>query len=116
MALYNLIKKKRKEKRRKLVKTATISTVVAGTIGAVSGLLLAQKSGKETIEDIKEKVDEVKAKSIDQSKKLKSNIEEAGIKIKDYLKEKKLVDNSSDYVIVSENDVIEEKEEINDVE
>ena len=56
MALYNLIEKKRKEKRKKIVKAAVLSTVVGGGIGALSGILLAPKSGKDTRDDIKEKV------------------------------------------------------------
>lgn len=89
MALFNLIEKKRKERKRKIVKAATVSTVVGGTLGVLSGVLLAPKSGKETRNDIKEKVDEVKSITIEQTKNLKSNVVEAKSKIKEYLKDKK---------------------------
>ena len=84
MALYNLIEKKRKEKRKKIVKAAVLSTVVGGGIGALSGILLAPKSGKDTRDDIKEKVNNAKAKTIEQSENLKNNVKEAKSKIKDW--------------------------------
>ena len=93
MALYNLIEKKRKEKRKRIVKTAAVSTLIGGTIGALSGVLLAPKSGKDTREDIKEKMNDIKIKTIDQSENLKNNVKEAKNKIKDYLKEKKEKEN-----------------------
>ena len=91
MALYNLIEKKRKEKRKKIVKAAVLSTVVGGGIGALSGILLAPKSGKDTRDDIKEKVNNAKAKTIEQSENLKNNVKEAKSKIKDYWKDKEAV-------------------------
>lgn len=113
VALYNLIEKKRKEKKRKLVRTATVSTVIGGAVGVLSGVLLAPKSGKETRNDIKEKVDEVKSMTIEKSKNIKSNVEEAKYKIKDYLKEKK--DNlNKEEIIVEDNN--EENNEGNDLE
>lgn len=110
MALYNLIEKKRKERKRKIVKAATVSTVVGGTLGVLSGVLLAPKSGKETRNDIKEKVDEVKSKTIEQTKNFKSNVEEAKSKIKDYLKDKKegLIEEVVE--TTEETQVIEESE------
>ncbi|MBD7914889.1 YtxH domain-containing protein [Clostridium sp. Sa3CUN1] len=110
MALYNLIEKKRREKKRKLVKTATVSTIVGGALGVLSGVLLAPKSGKETRNDIKEKVDEVKSITVEQTKNLKSNVEEAKSKIKDYLKDKKDGLKKEELVEVVED--IEESEEL----
>ena len=89
MALYNLIEKKRKEKIKILVNASVLSTVVGGGIGALSGILLAPKSGKDTRDDIKEKVNNAKAKTIEQSENLKNNVKEAKSKIKDYLKDRK---------------------------
>ena len=80
---------KRKEKRKKIVKASVLSTVVGGGIGALSGILLAPKSGKDTRDDIKEKVNNAKAKTIEQSENLKNNVKEAKSKIKDYLKNRK---------------------------
>lgn len=110
MALFNLIEKKRKEKRKKIVKAATASTIVGGTLGVLSGILLAPKSGKETRNDIKEKVDEVKSITVEQTKNLKSNVEEAKSKIKDYLKDKKDGLKKEELVEVVED--IEESEEL----
>ena len=62
---------------------------VGGGIGALSGILLAPKSGKDTRDDIKEKVNNAKAKTIEQSENLKNNVKEAKSKIKDYLKDRK---------------------------
>lgn len=67
-----------------------LSTVVGGGIGALSGILLAPKSGKDTRDDIKEKVNNAKAKTIEQSENLKNNVKEAKSKIKDYLKDRKI--------------------------
>ena len=119
MALYNLIEKKRKEKRKKIVKAAAVSTLVGGTVGALSGVLLAPKSGEDTRKDIKEKMNDVKVKTIDQSENLKSNVKEAKNKIKDYLKEKKDKENfSTQEVEINENDenLIEENIESDIIE
>ena len=91
MALYNLIEKKRKEKRKKIVKAAVLSTVVGGGIGALSGILLAPKSGKDTRDDIKEKVNNAKAKTIELLYNFTTFYGElqAKSKIKDYLKDRK---------------------------
>lgn len=119
MALYDLIERKRREKRKKIVKTAAVSTLVGGTIGALSGVLLAPKSGKDTREDIKEKMNDVKIKTINQSETLKNNIKEAKNKINDYLKEKK---NKEDFSIqeitINESDenLIEENNESDNIE
>lgn len=119
MALYNLIEKKRKEKRKKIVKTAAVSTLVGGTLGVLSGVLLAPKSGKDNREDIKEKMNDIKVKTIDQSENLKNNVKEAKNKIKDYLREKKDKENfSTQEVATNENDeiLIEENTESDIIE
>lgn len=119
MALYNLIEKKRKEKRKKIVKTAAVSTLVGGTLGVLSGVLLAPKSGKDTREDIKEKMNDIKVKTIDQSENLKNNVKEAKNKINDYLREKKDKENfSTQEVATNENDeiLIEENTESDIIE
>lgn len=108
MSLYNLIEKKRKEKRKKIVKAAVLSTVVGGGIGALSGILLAPKSGKNTRNDIKEKVNSAKAKTIEQSENLKNNIKEAKSKIKDYLKDRKDKKAITSEELEKEQDLTEE--------
>ena len=106
MALFNLIEKKRKEKRKKIVKAATASTIVGGTLGVLSGILLAPKSGKETRNDIKEKANEIKDNTIEKTRELKANAKEAKTKIKDYLKEKK------NKAVIEEETTIEQVEDI----
>lgn len=115
MALFNLIEKKRKEKRKKIVKAATVSTLVGGTIGVVSGVLLAPKSGKETRNDIKERVTDVKAKTVEQSKALKNNMKEAKEKIKNYLNNKKEKENASEQEIEIQEIVLSEETAENNI-
>lgn len=105
MGLYKLINKKRKQNKRKLVRNLTISTVVGGTAGVLSGILLAPKSGKETREDIKGKALEVKEETTEKAKELKRNVKEAKSKIKDYLNEKNKKEDSA----VDENIVCEDE-------
>ncbi|CAM2079134.1 MAG: hypothetical protein NSGCLCUN01_03346 [uncultured Clostridium sp.] len=114
MTLYNLIEKKRKEKRKKVIKTATVSTLVGGTIGILSGVLLAPKSGKDTREDIKGKIKDAKIKTINKSETLKNNIRESKNKINDYLKEKKnKEDFSRQEITINENSIKENNESDN---
>ena len=108
MSLYNLIEKKRKEKKKKIIKAAVVSTVVGGGIGALSGILLAPKSGKNTRNDIKEKVNSAKAKTIEQSENLKNNVKEAKSKIKDYLKDRKDKKAITSEEVEKEQDLTEE--------
>ena len=115
MALFNLIEKKRKEKRKKIVKAATVSTLVGGTIGVVSGVLLAPKSGKDTRNDIKERVTDVKAKTVEQSKALKNNMKEAKDKIKDYLNNKREKENASEQEIEIQEIVLSEETTENNI-
>lgn len=103
MNIYKLIeKKKREQKRKENLKKAKVAgiTVLGASAGALAGILLAPKSGKETRNDISTKSTEIKntivKKSTDmkeniteQVSKRKSNINEAKEKISDYLAKKK---------------------------
>ena len=110
MALFNLIEEKRKEKRKKIVKAATASTIVGGTLGVLSGILLAPKSGKETRNDIKEKANEIKDNTIEKTRELKSNAKEAKNKIKDYLQEKKNKSVDKEVTAIEEVEEVKENE------
>lgn len=109
MRLYNLIEKKKRERRKKIIKTAALSAIAGGTIGVLSGILSAPKSGKETREDIKKKFGDFKNETVEKKENLKRNISESKIKIKDYLNEK-----NKDKNIECEG--INENEEINTCE
>lgn len=103
MSIYKLIeKKKREQKRKENLKKAKVAgiTVLGASAGALAGILLAPKSGKETRNDISTKSTEIKntivKKSTDmkeniteQVSKRKSDINEAKEKISDYLAKKK---------------------------
>lgn len=104
MRLSQLLEEKRKAKKRQaMAKTATtvgITAVVGASVGALGGVLLAPKSGKETREDIKASAvdanEKLKVKAVEAKTKLnegiqvgKENLNEANSKIREYLKNKR---------------------------
>ena len=103
MSIYKLIEKKKKEQKRKEnLKKAKVAgiTVLGASAGALAGILLAPKSGKETRNDISTKSAEIKDTIITKSSdikeninervsKRKSDINEAKEKISNYLSKKK---------------------------
>ena len=103
MSIYKLIeKKKREQKKKENLKKAKMAgiTVLGASAGALAGILLAPKSGKETRNDISTKGAEIKnnivTKSTDMKEnisenvsKRKSDINEAKEKISNYLAKKK---------------------------
>lgn len=97
MRLSELIEQKRKEKvrqaNRKKAKTLAVGVAAGGAIGALSGLLFAPKSGKETRDGIKNTANDVsvkvKDKAIQTTDATKANITEAKAKIKNYIDSKK---------------------------
>ena len=111
MNLSKKIEDKRKAKQSaekvKKAKIATAGVVLGAVTGAVSGLLLAPKSGKETREDIKDasqqiaekinmKTVDVKGKVSEKLEDKKGNFIESKKKIKKYIDNKKSVENSSE--------------------
>ena len=52
MSIYDLINKKKKKQKAKMVKTAALTAALGVTAGATAGVLFAPKSGKETRENI----------------------------------------------------------------
>lgn len=104
MILNKMFEKRRKAKRRQaMIKTAKnigITAAVGTSVGAIGGVLLAPKSGKETRADIKNKAKEANDLVVTKSTKLKNslndgikekrnNIVDAKSRIKAYLEEKK---------------------------
>lgn len=120
MGIYKLIEKKKKEQKRKKVmevaKVVTASTV----LGATAGVLLAPKSGKETREDIKIKSGEiagkVKEKSLDAKGKIgtkvessKADFKEAKDKVKEYLDKRKNCESEVELDEVDNEEVAHEE-------
>lgn len=94
MSLLQKIEDKRnrkiKEDRNKKVAIATVGISTGVVVGTIAGLLIAPKSGKETIEDAKNKVKESK------------------IKIKKYLDERKSKKSESEIVEIEPLKLVED--------
>ena len=74
MSIYDLINKKKKKQKAKMVKTATLTAALGVTAGATAGVLFAPKSGKETRENIANKSSETKDKLVKKTKATKAAI------------------------------------------
>ena len=74
MSIYDLINKKKKKQKAKMVKTAALTAALGVTAGATAGVLFAPKSGKETREDIANKSSENKDKLVEKTKATKATI------------------------------------------
>ena len=74
MSIYDLINKKKKKQKAKMVKTATLTAALGVTAGATAGVLFAPKSGKETRENIANKSCETKDKLVEKTKATKAAI------------------------------------------
>ncbi|MBY2478015.1 YtxH domain-containing protein [Clostridioides difficile] len=111
MSLSKKIEDKRKAKQRaekiKQAKVATAGVVLGAITGAVSGVLLAPKSGKETREDIKDAsqqiVEKINIKTVDVKDKMsdkledrKGNFIESKKKIRKYIDNKKNIEHSNE--------------------
>ena len=66
MSLLQKIEEKRnrqiKKDKNKKIAIATAGVATGAVVGTIAGVLIAPKSGKETIEDVKEKSNQVKNK------------------------------------------------------
>ena len=100
MSIYDLINKKKKKQKAKMVKTATLTAALGVTAGATAGVLFAPKSGKETRENIANKSSETKDKLVEKTKATKAatskkvsegkkDVSTAKEKISEYLASKK---------------------------
>ena len=74
MSIYDLINKKKKKQKAKMVKTAALTAALEVTAGATAGVLFAPKSGKETRENIANKSSETKDKLVEKTKATKATI------------------------------------------
>lgn len=101
------IKIKKDKKKKAAIATAGIAT--GAVVGTIAGVLIAPKSGKETIEDVKEKTNKVKNKINENIEDSKSKVKESKVKIKEYLDKRKsenkiveieplgIIDNAGDH-------------------
>ena len=80
MSLLQKIEEKRnrqiKKDKNKKIAIATAGVATGAVVGTIAGVLIAPKSGKETIEDVKEKSNQVK-------NKINENIEDTKFKVKE---------------------------------
>ena len=96
--------KKMKQDRNKKVAIATAGIATGAVVGTVAGVLIAPKSGKETIADVKGKLNE----NIEDTK---AKIKESKDKIKEYLDKRKSEKNDieeSETLELIENTKVEE--------
>jgi len=100
MSLLQKIEEKRnrqiRKDRNKKVAIATAGVATGAVVGTIAGVLIAPKSGKETIEDVKVKSNQVKTKISENIQDTKCKVKESKNKIKEYLAKRK-----------NENEVIE---------
>ena len=74
MSIYDLINKKKKKQKAKMVKSDALTAALGVTAGATAGVLFAPKSGKETRENIANKSSETKDKLVEKTKATKAAI------------------------------------------
>ena len=103
MSLLQKIEEKRnrqiKKDKNKKIAIATAGVATGAVVGTIAGVLIAPKSGKETIEDVKEKSNQVKNKINENIEDTKFKVKESKDKIKEYLAKRK---NEK-----SENEIVE---------
>ena len=111
MSLLQKIEEKRnrqiKKEKNKKVAIATAGVATGAVVGTIAGVLLAPKSGKETIADVKEKSNQVKNKISENIEDTKFKVKESKDKIKDYLAKRK---NENDIVEIEPLQLIENTE------
>ena len=111
MSLLQKIEEKRnrqiKKEKNKKVAIATAGVATGAVVGTIAGVLLAPKSGKETIADVKEKSNQVKNKISENIEDTKFKVKESKDKIKEYLAKRK---NENDIVEIEPLQLIENTE------
>lgn len=117
MNIKELIEKKKKEQKKKeqkkITKAVVITAVLSTAAGTASGLLFAPKSGKETREELINKVNETSEQVKEKVVVGKDNFIEAKNKIKEYLKDKK---NSEENIKTAAQIVAPSEENLEEVE
>ena len=79
-------------------------------VGTIAGVLIAPKTGKETIEDVKEKSNQVKNKINENIEDTKFKVKESKDKIKEYLAKRKNEKSENEIVEIEPLQLIENTE------
>lgn len=112
--------KKREEQRKIKIRCERNKKVAAATagvvLGAVAGILIAPKSGKETIQDVKEKSNQIKNKISENLEDTKDKLQKSKLKIKEYLANRKRSSLEMDVVENSEATTLTENETKTEIE
>ena len=87
MSIMDLIKKGKKNREKKVrakaLKNVAIGAAIGTTLGAVAGVFLAPKSGKENREDVVKAAQEIPVRAKEIVEKAKEKVEEVKEKIKE---------------------------------
>ena len=114
MSLLQKIEEKRnrqiKKDKNKKIAIATAGVATGAVVGTIAGVLLAPKSGKETIEDVKEKSNQVKNKINENIEDTKFKVKESKDKIKEYLAKRKNEKSENEIVEIEPLQLIENTE------
>ena len=101
--------KEGKDKNKKIA-IATAGVATGAVVGKIAGVLIAPKSGKETIEDVKEKSNQVKNKINENIEDTKFKVKESKDKIKEYLAKRKNEKSENEIVEIEPLQLIENTE------
>lgn len=114
MSLLQKIEEKRnrqiKKDKNKKIAIATAGVATGAVVGTIAGVLIAPKSGKETIEDVKEKSNQVKNKINENIEDTKFKVKESKDKIKEYLAKRKNEKSENEIVEIEPLQLIENTE------
>lgn len=104
MSLLKKIEERKKQQemltKKKNAKIATTGVALGAITGVVAGIILAPKSGKETIGELKDGSKKIKDKFERQTKDTKIKINESKTKIKNYLKDKKNLNKATEEELI----------------
>ena len=104
MGLYKMIENKKKEQKRKkkakTIKVVGITAAVGVTVGAVTGILCAPKSGKEIRGDLADKTSKAKEGAVKKSSLFKGSLS-------DKVENKSRKSDVSEEIVISDESKVE---------
>lgn len=114
MSLLQKIEEKRRRKlkqnKKKKAAIATIGIATGAVVGTITGVLIAPKPGKETIEDFKEKSTNVKNRISENIKDTKGKVTESKVRIKEYLNQRRSEKSENETLETAPHESIENTE------